>query len=87
MYVILVYDIELKRIDAVRITVKQYLNWVQNSVFEGDITEFRLAELESKITKLIDTSRDSVLVFSTNNPKWIRKKVLGIDKNDVGNIL
>ena len=87
MYAILVYDIAVERIDAVRITIKQYLNWIQNSVFEGEITISGLAELKSKISGLIDVSEDSVLVFTVNNPKWIEKTVIGIDKNDTSNIL
>ncbi len=83
MYAILVYDIAVERIDAVRITTKQYLNWIQNSVFEGEITVSGLAELKSKISSLIDVSEDSVLVFTVNNPKWIEKTVIGIDKNDI----
>ena len=87
MYVILVYDIATDRIDAVRITTKQYLNWIQNSVFEGEMTMSGLAELKSKISDLIDMSEDSVLIFVVNNPKWIEKTVIGIDKNDTSNIL
>lgn len=87
MHVILVYDIAIDRINAVRITIKQYLNWIQNSVFEGELTISGLAELKSKISKLIDISKDSVLVFTINNPKWIEKTVIGIDKNDLDNII
>ena len=87
MYAILVYDISIERINAVRITTKQYLNWIQNSVFEGEITVSGLAELKSKISGLIDASEDSVLVFTINNPKWIEKTVIGIDKNDINNII
>ncbi|SUY64384.1 CRISPR-associated endoribonuclease Cas2 [Clostridium sporogenes] len=39
MFVILTYDIEEKRINRVRKTLKKYLVWTQNSVFEGEITE------------------------------------------------
>ena len=87
MYVILVYDLGIERIDAVRITAKQYLNWIQNSVFEGELSVSCLAELKSKISALIKVSEDSVLIFTVNNPKWIEKTVIGIDKNDISNII
>lgn len=87
MYAILVYDIAIDRIDTVRITAKQYLNWIQNSVFEGEISIANLAELKSKITALIDISIDSVLIFTVNNPKWMEKTVIGVNKNDINNIL
>lgn len=87
MRVILVYDLAVERIDAVRLTVKQYLNWVQNSVFEGDLSGADLAELMSKISAIIDRDSDSVLVYSIGNPKWIKKDVIGVDRNDADNII
>ena len=87
MYCIITYDIAVDRIDAVRITIKQYLNWIQNSVFEGNISPSGLVDLKSKIKNLIDATEDSVLVFTINNPSWIKKDILGIDKNNLDNIL
>ena len=81
MYCIMTYDIAVERIDAVRITIKQYLNWIQNSVFEGSISVANLADLKSKIRGIIDCKTDSVLVFTVNNPSWIKRDVMGIDKN------
>ena len=87
MYCIIVYDVVVSRIDSVRITLKQYLNWIQNSVFEGEITPADLLELKSKITGLINLEEDSVLVFTVNNSKWIDKAVIGMEKNNIGNII
>ncbi len=87
MYVIMVYDIGVKRIDAIRITAKQYLNWIQNSVFEGEISIADLKELESRISYQIDPSVDSVLFFCINNKKWVYKKIIGVDKNNTSNII
>ncbi len=87
MYIIIVYDIGLERIDAVRIILKQYLTWIQNSAFEGEITEGKLEELQLKLTSIIDKTKDSVIVYSINNPKWLQKTVLGIEKNTTENII
>ncbi len=87
MYVIITYDIGVERIDAVRITIKQYLNWVQNSVFEGQMSVSDLAELKSKINGLIDIAKDSVLVFTVNNPKWLEKNVIGASRSSTDNII
>ena len=35
MYVLIIYDINVERINKVYKFLKTYLNWVQNSVFEG----------------------------------------------------
>ena len=46
MYVVIVYDINVERVDKVRIFLKQYLNWMQNSVLEGELTPGKLKEVE-----------------------------------------
>ena len=45
MYVILVYDIGEKRVGKILKLCRKYLNWIQNSVFEGEITDVKLKEL------------------------------------------
>ena len=42
MYLIVVYDISEERINKVRKILKKYFLWVQNSVFEGEISEGKL---------------------------------------------
>jgi CRISPR-associated protein Cas2 len=45
MYVILVYDMGQKRVGKMLKLCRRYLNWIQNSVFEGELTEVQLKEL------------------------------------------
>lgn len=45
MYVILVYDFGERRVGKMLKLCRRYLNWIQNSVFEGEISEARLKEL------------------------------------------
>jgi hypothetical protein len=45
MYVILVYDFGEKRVGKMLKLCRKYLNWIQNSVFEGEISEVKLKEL------------------------------------------
>ena len=45
MYVILVYDVGEKRVGKMLKLCRRYLNWIQNSVFEGEISEVKLKEL------------------------------------------
>ncbi len=87
MYVIVVYDIEVERIDAVRQTLKQYLTWIQNSAFEGEITEGHLEELRLRLAEIIEKEKDSIIVYSANNPSWMKKRVWGKEKNMTTNIL
>ena len=87
MKVIIAYDVNVNRINDVRKVLKQYLIWVQNSVFEGELSEGMLEELKLNLYNIIDSSEDSILVYTISNPKWINKMVWGIEKNVTDNIL
>ena len=49
MYVILIYDVAEKRVSKMLKLCRQYLCWIQNSVFEGELSEVKLRELQNKI--------------------------------------
>ncbi len=66
---------------------RQYLNWIQNSVFEGEITEVKLKELLHKAGQIMDKEKDSIIVFKTRQEKWLEKMVVGKEKNDLDNVL
>jgi CRISPR-associated protein Cas2 len=83
VYVIVVYDVAVERLDRVRKVLKQYLNWVQNSAFEGELTEGKFEELAMNIRDVIDERVDSVLCYCLSNAKWLDKKVIGIEKSKV----
>ena len=54
MYVILVYDIGEKRVGKMLKLCRQYLNWIQNSVFEGELSESKLRELKMKSRNIME---------------------------------
>ena len=87
MYVILVYDIGEKRVGKMLKLCRQYLNWIQNSVFEGEISEVKLKELLLLAKKLMESDTDSVIVFKSRNEKWLEKEVLGKEKNNLDNFI
>ena len=79
MYVILVYDIGQKRVGKMLKLCRQYLNWIQNSVFEGEITEVKLKMLLADAKLVMDEENDSVIIFKSRNEKWLEKQVVGKD--------
>lgn len=87
MHVIVAYDIAVERLPKVYHTMKQYLNWIQNSAFEGDLTPGQLEELRLKIYKVIDPLRDCIVVFSMDNPKWMDRSVWGREKGLTDSII
>lgn len=87
MRAIIVYDIGVERIDAVRHILKKYLTWVQNSAFEGELTPGKLEELRILVSRVIDKERDSIIVYTINNPSWLERVVWGTEKGTTDNVL
>jgi len=87
LYVIIVYDIGIERLDSVRHILKQYLTWIQNSAFEGEITLGKLEEIHNLISNIIDKERDSVVIYSVNNSKWLSKTTWGREKGTTDNVI
>ena len=84
---ILVYDIETKRVGKMLKLCRRYLNWIQNSVFEGEITEVKLKELIFEAKEIMKIETDSLIIFSSRQEKWLDKQVIGKEKNEIDNIL
>lgn len=87
MYVILVYDIEEKRVAKMLKLCRRYLNWIQNSVFEGELTEVKLKELLAEAKAKMDKEKDSIIIFKSREQKWLEKEVIGKEKNALDNML
>ena len=66
---------------------RQYLNWIQNSVFEGELSEVKLKELLAKAKAIMNIEKDSIIVFSSRQEKWLEKQVIGKEKNELDNII
>ena len=65
MYVILVYDVGEKRVGKMLKLCRRYLSWIQNSVFEGNLSKAQLRDLKMQIEDIIDKEKDSVIFFSS----------------------
>jgi CRISPR-associated protein Cas2 len=87
MYIIAVYDVNEKRVAKMLKLFRRYLHWIQNSVFEGELTETQLKELEYEIAKIMHKNEDSIIIFTNANEKWMNKKIIGLEKNNTSNFL
>lgn len=87
MYIILVYDMGEKRVAKMLRLCRRYLNWIQNSVFEGELTEIQLKKLILEAKELMEEDEDSLIIFSSRNERWLDKQVIGLEKNTIDNFL
>ena len=87
MYCIVVYDINEKRVAKMLKLCRRYLNWIQNSVFEGEISELKLKEFIFEARQVMDENYDSLIIFSSRNERWLDKQVVGLERNSLDNFL
>ena len=90
MYIILTYDISIKNNGQktqrnIFKTCKKYLSHIQNSTFEGEITEAQLKKMKIELEKHLRKNLDSIIIFKTRTEKWLEKELIGKqeDKTDV----
>jgi CRISPR-associated protein Cas2 len=79
MYIIAVYDVDAKRCSKMMKLCRRYLHHIQNSVFEGEITESNMQELRIK-SKEIMQENDSFILFRSRSQTWLEKEILGTEK-------
>jgi CRISPR-associated protein Cas2 len=87
MYVILVYDMDRKRVGKMLKLCRRYLNWIQNSVFEGQISLAALKQLEFEAKEIMDLDCDSLILFKSRDERWLEKEIIGQERNELNNIL
>ncbi len=87
MYVILMYDIGEKRVGKMLKLCRRYLSWIQNSVFEGEISEVKLKELVLHAKVLMDEEVDSLIIFKSRDEKWLDKQIVGKERSSLDQIL
>jgi CRISPR-associated protein Cas2 len=87
MYVIVVYDIGVERVNRVRGFLRQYLDWIQNSVFEGELTKATLREVEKGLKEITDPALDSIIIFVLKDEKFLEKRFIGEPKVEPSNII
>jgi CRISPR-associated protein Cas2 len=87
MYVILAYDIGERRVGKMLKLCRKYLHWIQNSVFEGEITEVKFEELKYKAKLIMHEEIDSLIVFKSRDEKWLDKEIIGHERSTLDNII
>lgn len=92
MYVVLVYDIKTddggpKILNRTFKICKKYLNHIQNSVFEGELSNTQILKLKYELESVIRKDIDSIIIFKSRNNKWMEKEMWGIVEDKTSNFL
>ncbi len=87
LYVVIVYDVGVERVNKIRIYLKQYLNWVQNSVFEGELTEPEYMKIMNRLNEIIDESLDHVICYKSRDKRYLDTDEIGTKKAEISTII
>ncbi|HIP92572.1 MAG TPA: CRISPR-associated endonuclease Cas2 [Thermotoga sp.] len=82
MFVILTYDFNEKRVQKALKICRKYLKWVQNSVFEGNITLSKLEILKDELSNIMDKNEDSVRIYILKDERFVNKEMIGFVKDE-----
>lgn len=87
MYVIAVYDVASERCPKMLKLCRRYLHWIQNSVFEGELTALQVQQLRAEAEEIMDGSVDSFILFKSRQAQWLDKEVIGYEKASLDQFL
>jgi CRISPR-associated protein Cas2 len=80
-YFLAVYDVDAKRTGKMLKLFRRYLVWVQNSVFEGALTESQFVELQQQAAKLMQEG-DGIIFYRLRDERYAERTVLGSEKGE-----
>jgi len=81
VYAVIVYDVEADRTRLFLNFLRQYLTHVQNSVFEGEVTEGDLEEIKHTLESMLE-SGESVIVYRMSAEQYVSRTVYGEDPTE-----
>jgi len=89
--VILTYDIKVedngaKVLRNVFKLCKKYLTHIQDSVFEGELSESQIIKLNIELKKYIRNEKDSIIIFKSRHERWLDKEFWGKKDDKLANI-
>ena len=87
MFVILVYDFGEKRVAKALKICRKYLHWVQNSVFEGEISKSNLTKLKKELENIMNPDEDSVILYQFLSQRYSKREIMGLEKGSIDFIL
>jgi len=86
MYAVVVYDVDVNKNRKVLKFLRTRLSWIQNSVFEGELTKSEMRKVENRLSKIADED-DSIIIYKMGSKKYMKKSVIGREKGSSDRIV
>ena len=81
VYVIAVYDVQADRTRLFLNYLRRFLVHVQNSVFEGEVTEGELERMRSHLDDLLEPG-ESTIIYTVSAESYVDRTVFGDDPTE-----
>jgi CRISPR-associated protein Cas2 len=78
MFILMVYDVEVKRIVKVLKIGRKYLHHIQNSILEGELSPAQYKKLKHEVGEAINHERDSVRFYVLRTTKYLDIEKFGV---------
>lgn len=78
MFVLMVYDVNVDRVNKVLKTGRKYLNHIQNSVLEGELSNAQFKSLKHEIKNIIKEDQDSVRFYLLRTTHYLKVEEMGL---------
>jgi len=83
----MVYDVKVERVNKVLKTSRKYLNWIQNSVLEGELTRAQLERLKAELNEIINEEEDSIIFYKLRTTSYMSREIIGVVKGGEEQVL
>ncbi len=89
MFVLMVYDVNVDRVNKILKTGRKYLNHIQNSVLEGELSNAQFKSLKHEVEGIINEEQDCVRFYLLRTTHYLKIEELGTPSRpgDAGNFL
>ncbi len=74
----MVYDVNVDRVTKVLKIGRKYLNHIQNSVLEGELSPAQYKKLKHEVAQTINPERDSVRFYLLRTTRYMTVDKLGV---------
>jgi CRISPR-associated protein Cas2 len=87
LYVIIVYDMNVERVANICQYLRRYMDWVQNSVFEGELTDSQYKQIQHDLKEIMHEDEDSIRFYTFRTIDQVKIETMGIQKADTSCII
>ena len=67
--------------------LRRYMDWVQNSVFEGELTASQFKRIKYDLKKIINEEEDSVRFYILRTKELLKTETMGVEKASLSTII